>query len=273
MRYHAKIRCHAIVMGVLMSTAAWAGEPTRQSSQARAQPEPEGVIEPQADEQLHRMSDYLDGLKTFRVNTTTIDEKVSTTGQKIQEVKESRVVAQRPNGLRVDRRGPAGHVVFRYDGKQFSIDAIDKNVYATESAPPTMERAIDDARDRLHIDAPAGDLLVPHSYQALTDGLITGRYIGREPFGNGMAHHIAVTKKDVDYQIWIADGPQPVPLRYVITSKDLPSQPQFTAELRDWQPNAAVPADSFAFTPRPGVKRIAFAAQPQKMQQQQERRP
>jgi hypothetical protein len=261
-------------MGVLMSTAAWAGEPTQQTTRARAQPEPEGVIEPQADEQLHRMSDYLDGLRTFGVNTTTVDEKVSTTGQKIQERKESRVLAQRPSGLRVDRRGPVGRVVFRYDGKQFSIDAIDKNVYATEAAPPTMERAIDDARDRLHIDAPAGDLLVPHSYQALTDGLITGRYVGKEPFGDGMAHHIAVTKKDVDYQLWISDGAQPVPLRYVITSKDMPSQPQFTVELHEWQPNAPVPAGSFAFTPRPGEKRITFAAaQPHKTQQQQGRRP
>jgi hypothetical protein len=269
MRDHTKKpRYHAIAIGALLSSAAWAGEPTRPAGQAQAQPEAEGVLEPQADAQLHKMSDYLDGLQSFRVDNTTIDEKVSTTGQKIQEIKESHLAARRPNQLRVDRRGPAGHVVFRYDGKQFSIDAIDKNVYATETAPPTLDAAIDDARDRLHIDAPAGDLLVPDSYHALTDGLVTGRYVGREPLGNGMAHHIAVTKKDVDYQLWIADGAQPVPLRYVITSKDLPGQPQFTAELHNWQPNAAVPADSFAFTPRSGGKRIAFAPQPQTTQHQ-----
>ena len=34
------------------------------------------------------MSDYLDGLHTFGVEAATIDEKVSTGGQKIQELKE-----------------------------------------------------------------------------------------------------------------------------------------------------------------------------------------
>jgi len=258
MRYHHMLRYGALALGALTSTAAWAEGPK----------EGEGVIEPKADEQLHKMSDYLDSLKSFRVDTTTVDEKVGTNGQKIQEIKESHVTAKRPNELRVDRRGPAGHVVFRYDGRQFSLDAVDNNVYATAAAPPTLEDAVDVARDKLNIDAPGGDLLVPHSYSSLTDGLMTGRYIGREPFGGGMAHHIAVTKKDGDYQLWIADGSQPVPLRYVITSKDMPGQPQFTAELKDWQPNAPAPAEMFTFTPRPGEKRIAFApqAQPTKTQ-------
>ena len=74
-----------------------------------------------------------------------------------------------------------------------------------------------------------------------------------------MAHHLAVTKKNVDYQIWIQDGPQPLPLRYVVTGKDMRGSPQFTIELRNWQPNAPVPDDSFAFTPPAGAKKVAFA--------------
>jgi hypothetical protein len=35
--------------------------------------------------------------------------------------------------------------------------------------------------------------------------------------------------------------------------------PQFTIELRNWQPNAQVPDDSFAFTPPAGAKKVAFA--------------
>ena len=169
------------------------------------------------------------------------------------------MLVERPNEVRIDRQGPDGRVVFRYDGKRFSLDAVDRKVYATEPAPPTMEAALDDAHARLKIDAPAEDLFVHDSYHALTDGLTTGRYIGLEPIGKQMAHHIAVTKKDVDYQLWIADGAQAVPLRYVITSKDLPNHPQFTVELSDWQPNVAVSANSFAFTPPPGSRKIAFA--------------
>ena len=46
-------------------------------------------------------------------------------------------------------------------------------------------------------------------------------YLGVHAYYGKQAHHIAVTEKDVDWQIWIQDGPQPVPLRYVITTKDM----------------------------------------------------
>jgi hypothetical protein len=74
-----------------------------------------------------------------------------------------------------------------------------------------------------------------------------------------MAHHLAVTKKDVTYQIWIQDGPQPVPLRYVVTGRNMAGAPQFTIELRNWRPNAPITDDCFAFTPPAGARRVAFA--------------
>jgi hypothetical protein len=83
-----------------------------------------GKIDPYADAVLKRMCDYLVGLHSLRVDTTTIEEKVATTGQKIQEVKESRVEMLRPNRIAVDRTGPAGRVLFRYDGKQFAVYGI-----------------------------------------------------------------------------------------------------------------------------------------------------
>jgi hypothetical protein len=89
--------------------------------------------------------------------------------------------------------------------------------------------------------------------------VLTGRYIGLEPVGNVMAHHLAMTEKDVDWQIWIEDGPRPVPLRYVITTKDLPSRPQFTVEMRNWQENPPLSKDDFAFAPPAGARRIEFA--------------
>ena len=45
---------------------------------------------------------------------------------------------------------------------------------------------------------------------------------------NGVdCEYLAFRKADIDWQIWIADGDGPIPLRYVITSKDMPGSPQF----------------------------------------------
>ena len=140
-----------------------------------------------------------------------------------------------------------------------SID-VDQNIYSTAPAPANLDQAADAARQQLQVNAPGVDLLASNPYDALTEGVTEGRYIGLEPMGGGvMAHHLAVTKKNVTYQIWIEDGPQPVPLRYVVTGRDMRGSPQFTIELRNWQPNAPVSESAFAFTPPAGAKQVAFA--------------
>lgn len=253
--------CLAIVGGLIAAVSARVVPSAIARADTGGAHASEGVIDPRADTALKHMTEYVGGLKSFRVDTTTVDEKVTTTGQKIQEIKESKVTVQRPSGLAIDRLGPAGRVLFRYDGKQFAVFGADKNVYASAPAPATIDKAIDEARDRFGIDAPGGDLMVSDAYSALLDGATEGRYIGLEPIGKVMAHHLAVSKGNVDYQLWIEDGPEPLPLRYVITSHDLTGHPQFTLELRDWQVNVPLSTSSFAFIPPPGAQHVAFAAQ------------
>jgi hypothetical protein len=146
----------------------------------------------------------------------------------------------------------------RFDGKQISLFVPERNIYATAPVGPTLDATVDEVRDKLNIDIPGADLLVSDPYHSLIDGIQTGRYVGREPIGGMMTHHLAFTKKDVDFQIWIKEGPEPLPVRYVITSKGMPSQPQFTLELHGWQPNAPLERSTFSFTPPPGARRIQF---------------
>jgi hypothetical protein len=222
----------------------------------------EGRVDQQADVVLRRMSSYMGSLKTLRVDTTTIDEKVTSTGLKVQEIKVSKVTMARPNKIAVDRTGPYGQVLFRYDGKQFAVYGASPNAFATAPAPPTIDAAIDQARDRYGIDAPGGDLLVTDVYAGLADGVTEGHYIGLEPVDGVMTHHLAMRKANTDYQIWIQDGPQPVPVRYVITSRDVAGAPQFAVELRNFQPNVPVSDASFALVPPPTAKRIVLGNRP-----------
>jgi hypothetical protein len=263
--WHRQVLIAALVGGVgggaLGATASGQEQPPQEGTAKSAAAGTAGVIEPKADAALHRMSNYLASLKTFRVDTTTVDEtKVSKNGQKIQEVAESKMAIRRPGELRIDRNGPNGHVVVRDDGRQFSVYNSDKRTYATAPAQGDLQQAADQAREQLHVDAPGIDLIGTNSYANLTDGVTEVRYIGLVPMGGGvMAHQLAATKKDVTYQIWIQDGPVPLPLRYVVTGRDMAGSPQFTIELRNWQPNAPVTGSSFMFTPPAGAKKVAFA--------------
>jgi len=249
------MRMQLALLALFAGGVAGATEPQGASEQ-KGSTEQEGVIDPKADAALKKMSAYVGGLGSFTVDTKTVDEKVTTEGHKIQEVQDSKVTVQRPGQLKVERISPRGHTVFKDDGKQFSIYNKEKNAYVTAPAPSTIDAAGDAAREKFQVDAPAGDLLVANPYDALIEGTIKGHYVGLEPIDGTMAHHIAIAKKDVDLQLWIKDGPDAVPLRYVITTRDDKTQPQFTAELTNWQPNATVSKDSFSFTPPAGAKRI-----------------
>jgi hypothetical protein len=240
------------------------GQPQAEDAAKSPAAEKQGVIEPKADAALHRMSDYLAGLKSFRVDTTTVDEtKVNSNGQKIQVLAGSQFAIKRPGEMRIDRVGPRGRVVFRDDGKQMSVFNKERNIYATAPATGDLDETAHIARAELQVDAPGVDLLASNPYAALTDGATEGRYVGLVPMGGGvMAHQLAVTKKDVSYQIWIKDGPQPLPLRYVVTGRNMTGSPQFTLQLNNWQPDASVPDDSFAFTPPAGSRKVAFGPRP-----------
>jgi len=108
------------LMTILVGGTAWATEAKQTRSPAGAEAR-EGVIDPRADAALRRMSDYLNSMKSFRVDATSVDEKITTDGQKIQEIQQSKVTVRRPGELRVDRVSPAGRAVFRDDGKRFSL--------------------------------------------------------------------------------------------------------------------------------------------------------
>jgi hypothetical protein len=85
-------------------------------------------------------------------------------------------------------------------------------------------------------------------------------YVERTATLGAPAHHIVGKTATVDFQLWIAEGDRPLPLRAVLTYKDTPGQPQFRAQFSDWNLDIKPPDSLFTFTPPAGVNKIPFAA-------------
>ena len=68
--------------------------------------------------------------------------------------------------------------------------------------------------------------------------------------------HLAFTQGNIDWQLWIEDGPRPVPRKFVITYKDEPDSPQFTAVFSNWDFTTELPDFLFTFEPPTGASRI-----------------
>ena len=214
------------------------------------------MIAAEADRMLKQMTDYLASLESFRVRSSAVDELVTTTGQKIQIITESAVSVNRPNRLRSEQVGGSAGLSYLYDGKTMTLYCKANNTFGTVPAPPTLDATIDMARKQYQIEAPGADLLYSHPYDILTEQVKGGQFIGREIIADSPANHLAFTGDEVDWQIWVQDGPQPLPLRFVITTKTMKEQPEFTVQMSNWEPQAKLPDSTFEFKAPAGAKKV-----------------
>jgi len=213
-------------------------------------------VDPEADQVLRQMTDYLASLRSFTVRTAVADEVALKSGEKIQLMSNADISVQRPNRLRSTQRGSAGLGIW-YDGQNMTVACKSTGSYQTLPGPPTLDAAIDQMRDKLDIDAPGADLLFSRPHDILTEQVTSGRLIGRETIDGVPVNHLAFRGDQIDWQLWIKDGPQPLPLRYVITTKDVAGHPQFAVEMSDWSTQPNLPASTFQFQPPAGAKPAA----------------
>jgi hypothetical protein len=216
-------------------------------------------IDPQATAILKRSMDFLAGLKAFSVEADSTIEATLTSGQKLQFDSASTVTLQRPDKLVARRaKGDVVEQSYYYDGKTLTLFNPREKYYATLKAPPTIEQALDFARDTLDVVAPAGDLLYRDAYEMLMQDTTAGFVVGKSFVGGVRCDHLAFRKADVDWQIWIQEGATPLPRKYVITSTKEAGTPDFTVLMHKWNVAPQITGGMFVFKPPQGAKRVDF---------------
>jgi hypothetical protein len=230
-------------------------------------------IDAEADQLLRRMSDYLGNLHAFTFVAEHSTEVVLDSGQKLAFTATSDVSVRRPNKLRSNRRGQLADVSFFYDGKTLTIYGKKADAYAQAEAPPTLDEAIDFARDRLDLEAPGADLLYSNPYQALTEDGVSGTRVGTGVIEGTACDHLAFRGGQTDWQLWIEQGDRPLPRRYVITTRDVASFPEFSVEMHDWNTSAELSDAYFDFVPPANSRRIEFLAMAKENPERSKQRP
>jgi hypothetical protein len=218
---------------------------------------PASDVQPEALDALGRMSAYLRTLQTFQVSGETMREEINDNGQKLQFLGSTTYKVKRPDGFAIeiaeDRRV---RKVF-YDGKSLTVFAPRMNYYATVAAPPTIHETLEFAAAKYGVTVPLEDLFVWGTSEDWHKDLKVGYWVGYAHIAGQAADQYAFREEGVDWQIWIARGDKPLPLRVVITGTDDASQPQFEASL-NWDTAPQFAADAFVFTPTADAKAITF---------------
>ncbi|RZJ84798.1 MAG: DUF2092 domain-containing protein, partial [Massilia sp.] len=173
------------------------------------------------------------------------------------------VTLNRPDKLHVTRRGGFANMEVGFDGKTVTLMGKNSKMYAQVDASGTIDQLVDVLRDKYHRPVPGADLLMSDPYKELMPEVTEVKDLGSGVIRGVECDHLAFRTREVDWQIWIAQGPTPYPCRYVITSAKQAGAPKYSIELMSWKTGAKVAADPFKLDIPAGAKKLT----PEKIQE------
>jgi hypothetical protein len=208
---------------------------------------------------LKAMTDYMTAQKAISFDFDAILEVVTKDKQKLALASSGTVILNRPDKIRASRSGGFADIETVFDGNTLTVLGKNANVYAQVEIPGSIDHLVDELKDKYNRPLPAADLLLTNAYDELMANVVDVKDLGSGVIGGTECDHLAFREKEVDWQIWIAQGDRPYPCRYTITSKLITGDPQYSVQVRDWKTGDEVAADSFSFEAPAGAKQVDIA--------------
>lgn len=213
----------------------------------------------EALEALKEMSEFLADQQHLSFEAEVNFDVVQPMGHKLEFGSIRKLTLRRPDRVYLAVEHRDGFQRFLYfDGKSLSVLVPSRNAYAREEMPGTVTAALDTLVEELGVPAPLGDLIHPRLYSELEKEIESGLWVGEELLGGVFCDHFVFRTPEVDFQLWIEQGDQPLPHRLVITYRQHPGAPQFRVRLREWNVAAETPDLLFSFNPPADAEQLSF---------------
>ena len=216
-------------------------------------------IEEEAKQILTRWAEALAKAQRFSVIVDTGWDSVQPSGQKVEFGSTNTVTVSRPDHLRVafDHRNGT-HRGFRFDGKTIAVFDQGDKVYATVEKPGTSDIAVDYFIDEMQMPLPLSDIF-SNTLPELAETVVSLNYVEEATLAGVRCDHLAGTRRNVDFQLWISQGDKPLLQRLIFTYKEAEGDPQRWAQFSNWNFSPEISDSFFAFTPPEGFEKIPFA--------------
>lgn len=192
-------------------------------------------VDPKAVEMVRAMSAALTAAKAFDVHAEIVWDEVMHSGRKLQFAAAVEAAGRRPDGLAVEYLSDLGGKKLWYDGKSFTLLDLVKDVYATAPAPPTTSAFLAAVEAKQGVSFPLADFLAEDPAARLLADVRSAFVVGPGDVDGTVCHHLAFSTSTLDWQIWIDAGEKPLPCKVVITYRQRPSAPQFSAVFSEWE--------------------------------------
>jgi len=249
-----------LMLTAVVGCAAVAAQPALRDAGARAapaaaSPPASSEVEPAAVQALEKMSAYLRTLQNFQITLATQRDDVDIYGQLITLSGEAKYKVRRPDGLLIDLALPSMTRQYFYDGKTVTVFDPKSGYYAKFQAPSTIGATLQLAQQKYGVTVPLQDLFTWSEGDDRAKALTSAHFIGQAQIGGQTTNQYAFRQAGIDWQIWIADGDKPAPLRVAIVASDDPAKPKFQADLV-WDTAPQFAQDTFVFTPPANARSI-----------------
>jgi len=209
-----------------------------------------------AKKYLKAMADYMVAQQAISFDYSSSLEVVTKDNQKLALESSGSVHMDRPNKVRFTRTSGHANSEIVFDSKTVTMFGKNKNVYAQKELPGSIDNLVDELRDKLDKPLPGADLLLTSVYDELMQDVSDIKDLGNGVVNGVKCNHFAFRKPEVDWQIWIADGAHPYPCKYVVTSKQLDSSPQYSIQIINWKTGKAALKDDFKFMNTTSAKKV-----------------
>ena len=130
------------------------------------------------------------------------------------------------------------------------------NVYFQLESPGTTDEAIETLHHEIGLDAPGADLFLTDAYARLSEGVVSSTYWGTAYVNGVECHYLSFTEAKVDWQLWVNAEGNPLPVKYIITTKWMTGAPQYTVRFREWNTAPKIDPGRFNFKAPEGAKKL-----------------
>jgi len=231
----------AAVFGVFFATSSNAGE--------------HDLIEQDAEKILTEMSAYLSELSSFSADFDASTDIMTADGQKIKLASSGNITLNRPGQFRIQRLSSFTEMDIVLDEELLTVYGEQINGYLQVPAT-TIDEAIATVRDDIGFEVPGADILSSNPLNMDSTDIVSGIHVGMTTIGGALVHHLAFRGDEVDWQIWVRDGNQPLPVKYVITSKLLAGAPEYALGITNWNTEPQIDDTTYTFVPPEGAQPI-----------------
>lgn len=229
-------------------------------------------IDTAAEKALRAMTDYADGLKSFRVELSA-NFKIQAGGSSDKLAFSYSITSEKPNRLATLARGSEGVPVVICDGKQLFVYLPGAEKYVLIDAPSSLAEIVaSEPVQGISLANPvlAGALLPFNSYDDLAKTLEAASYVGEEKIAGAKCHHVKLVQKEIEWDLWIDAGKKPIVKKIQPTldkwlksnSGQLPADAKVDAivTFKTWIADPPVKDKDFKIAPSPSASEVASFA-------------